>query len=284
MLASAQSVARLAGPAVAGVVVAAAGGRHAVWLLAGLYCASATLASRLPRVRPDPSARHPLRLADVAAGWRSFWSRRWIRVTVAWFAFASALIQAPVLVLGPALAVDRYGGAATWGLVMGAGGVGAFAGGALAATTKRRRSLRAAIGIYVAAALLPISLGVAAPVAVLALCATAGGAAGGFFSATWFTVFQQNVPDRVMSRTSAWDWLLSLSLLPVLMLVVSPLAHRIGSEPTLIAAGALAVAVSILAAATRSVASVVVRRPSPDVASGARTSAPSSGGTERIEA
>jgi hypothetical protein len=103
---------------------------------------------------------------------------------------------------------------------MGAGGAGAFVGGALAATGRRRRSLRDAIGMYALAALLPIALGLSAPLVVLAACAFAGGAAGGFFSATWFTVFQQNVPDNVMSRTSAWDWLLSLSTLPLLMILV----------------------------------------------------------------
>jgi hypothetical protein len=141
---------------------------------------------------------------------------------------------------------------------MGAGGAGAFVGGALAATGRRRRSLRDAIGMYALAALLPIALGLSAPLVVLAACAFAGGAAGGFFSATWFTVFQQNVPDNVMSRTSAWDWLLSLSTLPLLMILVPPLAQRIGNETALLSAGIAAVLGTVIATATRSVASVIV--------------------------
>ena len=259
ILASAQSVARLAGPAVAGLVVAAVGGHDAVWLLATLYAASATSASFLPGIRSDRPGRETSRLAELAAGWRSFRSRRWIWVTVAWFAFASALTQAPVLVLGPSIAAHRYGGAAAWGLVMGAGGAGAFVGGALAAVGRGRRSLRGAIAMYAVAALLPLALGLSAPVAVLGASAVVGGVAAGYFSATWFTVFQQNVPTKVMSRTSAWDWLLSLSVLPLCMITVPSVADRVGNETTIVAAAAAAVLITVLAGAARSVA-ITVRR------------------------
>jgi hypothetical protein len=112
--------------------------------------------------------------------------------------------------------------------------------------------------MYTLAALLPIALGLSAPLIVLAACAFAGGGAGGFFSATWFTVFQQNVPDDVMSRTSAWDWLLSLSTLPLLMILVPPIAERTGNETALLSAGIAAVLATVIATPTRSVASVIV--------------------------
>ena len=49
----------------------------------------------------------------------------------------------------------------------------------------------------------------------------------------WFTVFQQQVPERAQSRVSAYDTLGSFVLVPVGLAIAGPLADAIGTAATL---------------------------------------------------
>jgi MFS transporter len=259
MLASTQALARLGAPAVAGALVAVIGGPQGLWFLGGLYAASALSTLLLPET-PTCNEKVGSHRVDLVRGWRSFVSRRWLWVTVAWYAITSALVLGPVYVLGPVLAVRHYGGSEAWGLILGSGGVGAVGGGAIAAFWRPRRRLRHAIAGYSLAALLPGALGGAAPLSIVLLSALVGGVVSGLFSATWFTIFQQNVPTDVLARTSAWDWLGSLAVLPLAMIGVAPLASSLGNEVVLSGGALMAAAVSMGVAATRTVASIAVSR------------------------
>jgi MFS family permease len=259
---AAQAASRLAAPAVAGVVVATAGAGTALFVNAGTYLVSGVVLTTLP-----PSAarapREPFR-DSIAGGWREFRRHEWLWLTIAWFACLQALAQGPLLVLGPVLAAQQRLGAQGWGFVLAAVGLGSVAGAGLTALLRLARPLRpAVVGYTLYAPLLGVlAAGAALPVVIAA--AFAAGTGGGFFSATWFTVFQRNVPRDSVARISAFDWAASLSGLPIGMLIAPSIGGAIGLPATLAAAAVAVVVSSLLLAPRRSIGGVAATaQPSP---------------------
>jgi hypothetical protein len=100
--------------------------------------------------------------------------------------------------------------------------------------------------------LLALAKPLALPLVVAA--AALAGVSAGFFGVTWFTLFQRNVPHESISRVSAWDWEASLAGLPLGMLLAPQLAHAIGAAPTLAAAAAVTIVLTLLVARRPSIA------------------------------
>jgi MFS family permease len=135
--ATALSGGEIAGPVLGGVLVASSGAGWALAIDAATFAVSAAFLAnlRLPaRIAREASSF----VADLRDGWDGFRSRKWVwsivttagLCTLAWCAFS---------VLGPVVADRDLGGAAVWGTVMAALGVGALAGGVIAIRVKPRR-------------------------------------------------------------------------------------------------------------------------------------------------
>ena len=64
------------------------------------------------------------------------------------------------------------------------------------------------------------------------------------FGVWWDTALAERVPPHLLSRVSAYDWLVSLSLLPVGYALAGPLGEALG-EPTVLGAGAAPATLSL---------------------------------------
>ena len=254
LLGTAQAAARLGGPPIAGLIVAVSGAEAALAINFGAYSASAFLLLGFPHTRPSETGEGVFE--SIRRGWRELQAHEWLWLTVAWFSALQCLAVAPLLVLGPEIAKHALHGSVGWGLVLGGLGGGGAAGAALAAIVRTRRPLRPAIAAYALYALPLLALARPVPLALLVVAAALAGASGGYFGATWFTVFQRNVPREAISRVSAWDWEASLAGLPLGMLIVPEVANVSGARLTLAFAAAATVAVTLVAARRPSVAAV----------------------------
>lgn len=239
LLGATQASARLAAPALAGFVVAVAS--PAIALLAN--CAAYALSAVVLATFPATGTCHEREsaIAAMRRGWRELRRREWLWLTVLWFGGLQCVAQAPLLVLGPELAHRSLHGPIGWGAVLGALGIGAASGAALTAVLRPRRPLRPAVAAYALWAVPLLALASGSSLELVAAAAAVAGCASGFFSATWFTVFQRNVPREAISRISAWDWEISLAGLPLGMLVAPVVAHAFGTPATLACAAILAV-------------------------------------------
>src|SRR4051794_11026494 len=125
--ATAMSGGEILGPALGGVLVAAAGAGWALAVDAATFAASAAflVSLRLPArlAREEPSSF----VADLRQGWTEFRSRTWVWTFVGAGGIAT-LLWGTWTVLGPVIANRDLGGAAAWGTVLAAMGVGAMVG------------------------------------------------------------------------------------------------------------------------------------------------------------
>lgn len=245
------SIGTIAGPAAAGVLVAAASPGWAIAFNAATFAVSAIMLARLrPPAHQPPPAQSFAR--DLREGWTEFSSRTWVW-TIVTAASLTNMLFAVFLVLGPAITKHSVGGPAAWATMMSALGAGSLIGGVAALRIHPHHPLRTSV---LALALCPLpTLGLAThlpavAVAGLALCCGAGLTV---FNTLWETALQHHVPSRALSRVSAYDSFGSLACQPIGQATAGPLAAGLGTYPTLWLAGATQL---VLALATLAVPAI----------------------------
>jgi predicted MFS family arabinose efflux permease len=241
LLSVSRNVTRLLGAPLGGILVAAFGAGEAVLVDAGTFVVSAALLARMRVPRPERASEPERTLRAIAAGWREVRRQAWIARFLVVFAVYCGIVLPAVLVLGPVLAEDQLGGARSWGFIQGGFAVGAIAGGLLALRWRPPRPLLAIAVAIVVASLQPVIITLGGETALIAALIAVSGAAVVFAIAVWDTAVQQRVPEHLLSRVSSFDFLTSVGSLPIGMALVGPVAGVLGTQATMIGAGAAGV-------------------------------------------
>ncbi|WP_420782940.1 MFS transporter [Streptomyces sp. LPB2020-019-1HS] len=243
----AESSAQLVGPAVAGVLVGlvSPGGVFAAHAATYGLSALCLLLLRLPPARPGGSPVAPgasTFRADLAEGWREFWSRTWLWAVIAVWCLYMVAAWGPTVPL-VATEVVRQHGPRAYGLVNSALGAGTVVGGFLALRLRPRRMLRAGAFALFAFVCFPAGVGAGTGVWVMAAGAAVAGAGQAFWGVMWATSVQTQVPPDVLNRIHAYDVAGSLAMMPVGQALAGPSAALLGADRTLLAAAAISLVV-----------------------------------------
>jgi MFS family permease len=239
--------ARIAGPAIAGVLVATVGEGWCFFGNAVSYIA-VILGLLAIRVPPARTARRPeSALAHIAEGFRFALGSRPIRALLLLLGLVS-LMGSPYAVLMPIIADQTFhAGARGLGILMGAAGVGAFIG---ALSLARRTTLRGyGRSIGFAAVGLGISLVAfaAAPYLWLAIvCLIPVGYAMMTEMAATNTLVQSMVPDALRGRVMAMYSMMFMGMAPVGALLAGFLAEQLGAAGTVALGGTFCIAAGLL--------------------------------------
>jgi len=232
---------RLLGPALGGWAVHAFGTGEAILLNAASFLLSA-LAVGLMRtkraVERPPGGAASLR-DEIAEGFGFVRAHVWLWGTLVAAALGLLLFMGPYEVLVPFLVKNELGGSAEdLGLVFAVGGVGA----ALAALVLGQRGLprRQVTFMYATwtASIAALAGYGAATELWHAMAASLVGGAG--FTAgiiVWTTLMQRLVPAELLGRVTSFDWLVSVSLMPISFALTGPIAEAVGTRTTLLVAG-----------------------------------------------
>ncbi|WP_327673446.1 MFS transporter [Kitasatospora sp. NBC_00458] len=236
LLASTTNVARLGGPALAGLLVYTVGAGWAFVLDGASFLASAALLTRLA-VRHTPAGRRPLR-SDLAEGWNELRSRDWYWTSLIGHGVWNGA-SAVLLTLGPLIATQRLGGDGVWIAMTQAAACGLLAGSLLAGRLRPKRPVLVAnlgLALY-ALPLTALAVTAPAPVTVAAYALAMTGL--GFLNPVWQTVVQQEFPTQVLARVTSYDWLLSLAAAPLGYTLAPLAADAWGSTGPLLVTAAL---------------------------------------------
>lgn len=233
LLAVARPAAQVAGPALAGILIAATSPAAVVAVDAASYAVSAIALAMLRFPATSRQSRSRSLLRDLAEGWAEFSARPWLWITTIQFALFNLLTWGPYLVLGPVLSRAYLGGARAWGAIVACYGGGAILGGLLALGRRPRRPLVVANLATLGYPLPPLALALQLPavaVAAGALLAGLGSAVGGALDAT---VQQQLVPPQVLSRVGAFSMVGAFAFGPVAFAAAGPVAAAVGVRAVL---------------------------------------------------
>ena len=249
-----ETVAQFAGPALATVLVLGLGAGWAFAIDAATFLVSIAFLLRVrPRERGEAAPAQTV-LADLRDGWRAVRERAWLWSILLCFSAAVLLSFAPWFTLGPTVAEDVYGSTGVFGVLVAAAGAGTIAGAVTGFRWRPLHPLRTGmlLALMWPASMLAVALGL--PLGVVVPGCVLAGFGIALFGIWWETALAQRVPPHLLSRVSAYDWMVSLSLLPIGYLLAGPLGEALGEQAVLAvgtAAATLALAAGLLVRETR---------------------------------
>jgi hypothetical protein len=237
-----RSVANVAGPAIAGVVIALGEPGDVIAVDALTFAVSAACLIAL-RPKPVPAgAGHEDDedfLARLRTGWREVRARPWLKVGLGAMASYHVFVLPAVFVLGPALAERELDGASSWATIVACWGIGTAVGNLVAFRVSIRRPVMVAALALVGASAQGVILGSGLGTAGIAALELVAGVASSLFFTLWDTSIQEQVPPHAISRVSSYDFSVSLGLMPLGMAVAGPIAATAGLHATLVGLGVL---------------------------------------------
>ena len=241
----AMNAAQMAGAAIAGVFVAAAGPG---WALATCGIGMLGTVPMLLAIRAPGAKRteHHNMLRELRDGWSAFASRKWLWVTTLQYSVVLAAWYGAFDVLGPVVARLHLGGAAAWGLITAADAVGLIIGGVIGMRYAARRPILFVVLIGATCAITPLALAMLLPLPLICVAAVGLGIALEVMMVQWTVTMARNVPPNLLARVSAYDILGAVSAMPLGALLAGPIAAAIGVSATQYGAAALIVVASAL--------------------------------------
>lgn len=239
--------ARVVGPVIAGIIVYKIGEGWCFFANSASYIAviAGLLMMRVARRIPEHRSDSPLQ--HVTEGFRFARNTAPIRALLLLIALVS-LVAMPYSVLMPVFAVKiLHGTARTYGMLMGATGLGALTGALVLASRRGVRGLGRLVAIACGGFGTGLILFSLSHAYWLSLCVLVP---MGFSMMTQMassnTLIQVMVPDRLRGRIMAVYSMMFMGMAPLGSLLYGALADRIGAPRTLTIGGAIAICGAIL--------------------------------------
>ena len=254
------STGSIAGPVLAGGLVAASGPGGALLFDAATFAVSVVcLVPMRPRpLRQGMGADAPQAATDhfvrsLRDGWSEVRSRSWVVAFLGGMASYHAIVLPAIFVLGPVLVNNELGGARDWAIITAGFGIGSIVGDILLLHWRPRFALRVAalmlMGASCQAAFIGSGLGVWA---IAGFEVLAGVCVTGCFT-LWETSLQEHVPANVLSRVSSYDYLTSAGLIPLGNLLSGVAVAAIGLHESLFTMTALGITAALAVVAVPAV-------------------------------
>lgn len=264
------SFGNVAGPVLAGLLIAFAGGPGGALAFDALtFVLSVLLLVPLkPRVvqeamhEEDPTATTEHFWAGLKGGWREVRSRSWVMGFLASISVYHLAVLPAIFVIGPVLMERELDGASSWAVVVACFGAGAVVGDLVFMRWQPAHALRVSslllIGASCQAAFIGSGLGTWG---IGALEFFAGICVTGTFT-LWETSLGEHIPSGVLSRVSSYDYLATSGVIPLGNLLAGAASVAFGIHTTLVAMTVIGVGFSAAVAALPSVRSLPRRVPS----------------------
>ena len=245
-----------AGPAVAGILVAALSPSHAVTGVAACHLlafivlnllghhALATGADGGPR--PKPSF-----VQDLREGVSYTIRTPWLLWTLIWACISVLFLIGPIEVLLPFLVKDQLGGdSSMFGFLLAVMGVGAALGSLVTASLRLPRRYLTVMMVSWGVGSLPIAaVGLMDNFWLIAAALFIWGATGSVGMVIWGTLLQRRVPSHLLGRISSLDFFVSLALMPVSMALAGPAAEVLPIWLIFLVAGVVCPIMAVIASA-----------------------------------
>jgi MFS family permease len=270
-----------AGPAVAGIVVAALSPSHAVTGVAVCHLLAFVILNFLGQHALDApangadhgssaapadghTAEPPARKSffhDLREGVSYTLRTPWLLWTLLWACISVLFLIGPIEVLLPFVVRDQLGGGSSmFGFLLAVMGVGSAAASLVTASFRLPRRYLTVMMVSWGAGSLPLAaVGMMDSFWMLALALLIFGATGSVGMVIWGTLLQRRVPAHLLGRVSSLDFFVSLALMPVSMALAGPAAAALPIWLIFLVAGGVCPVMAVLAMA-------VARMPADEIA------------------
>ncbi|TLM75559.1 MFS transporter [Pseudarthrobacter sp. NamB4] len=232
-----------AGPAVAGMVVAALSPSHAVTAVALCHLLAFIVLNFLGQhalAAPVDGAEGGMEggattggrgrstvFHDLREGVSYTLRTPWLLWTLIWACISVLFLIGPIEVLLPFVVRDQLGGdSSIFGFLLAVMGVGAALGSLVTASLRLPRRYLTVMMVSWGAGSLPLAaVGIMDSFWAIAAALFIFGATGSVGMVIWGTLLQRRVPPHLLGRVSSLDFFVSLALMPVSMALAGPAAE-----------------------------------------------------------
>lgn len=252
-----------AGPAVAGILVAALSPAHAVTGVAASHLLAFSILNLLrhqPVPQTDaaqaeasgtdsgPRAKTSV-LHDLREGVSYTVRTPWLLWTLLWACISVLFLIGPIEVLLPFVVRDQLGGdSRVFGFLLAVMGVGGAAASLATASFPLPRRYLSVMMVSWGAGTLPLAaVGIMDSFWALAAALFIFGATGGMGMVIWGTLLQRRVPPHLLGRVSSLDFFVSLALMPVSMALAGPAAEVVPVGLIFLVAGTVCPVMAVIA-------------------------------------
>jgi MFS family permease len=248
-----------AGPAVAGVVVAALSPSHAVTAVAACHLLAFIVLNFLGQHAPavpgiaagaEPAGKSTF-VQDLREGVAYTVRTPWLLWTLLWACISVLFLIGPIEVLIPFVVRDQLGGdSRMFGFLLAVLGAGAALGSLLTASLPLpRRYLTVMMAAWGAGTLPLAAVGIMDSFWAVAAALFVFGATGSVGMVIWGTLLQRRVPPHLLGRVSSLDFFVSLALMPVSMALAGPAAEVLPIWLIFLVAGTVCPVMAVVAVA-----------------------------------
>jgi MFS family permease len=235
------SLANVAGPVIAGVLIGFAGGPGSALVFdAATFLVSVVLLlplrpSLVDEVVAEDAEGAPASFrSSLREGWQEVRSRSWVLGYLGGFSVYHAMVLPAIFVIGPVLMQDHYDGARSWAIVTALFGIGNILGDVLLLAWRPTYALRVGALMLVGASCQAAIIGSHLPVWGIGLLELLTGICVTGTFTLWETSLGEHIPPRSLSRVSSYDYLASTGVIPLGNVVVGALAALLGIYPALL--------------------------------------------------
>lgn len=258
-LAMAQNGGMIVGAALGGALVATLGSGIAIAIDALSFLVAALLVFSFRQVSRKSESEESV-FSDLGHGWRVFISYKWIVVVVGAFSIIVMVWRGSEEVMGPVLALDIYGGAAGWSVVLASQAAGLLVGAFLGTRIDPKHPMVFGMVVTLAMPMFMFVLALQSPLFVVAIAAFITGISLDIFYVVWITAVQRKVPREALSRVTSYDAFGSLLFGPIGLAISGPLISGVGATIAFGLFGAIALAAVIVSLMFKSVREVTNAR------------------------
>lgn len=237
-----------AGPAVAGIVVAALSPSHAVTGVAACHLLAFVILNFLGQHALDapgngaeaaagqgaagqgPGGEEPVKASffrDLREGISYTLRTPWLLWTLLWACISVLFLIGPIEVLLPFVVRDQlHGDSRMFGFLLAVMGLGSAIASLVTASFRLPRRYLTVMMVSWGAGSVPLAaVGMIDTFWLLALAMFIFGASGSVGMVIWGTLLQRRVPAHLLGRVSSLDFFVSLALMPVSMALAGPAAE-----------------------------------------------------------
>ena len=246
------SLANVAGPVVAGVLIGFAGGPGTALVFdAATFLVSVVLLLPLrsgvvDEVAADDEQPHASFGTSLREGWREVRSRSWVLGYLGGFAAYHAVVLPAIFVVGPVLMADHYDGARSWAVITALFGVGNILGDDLLLMWRPAYALRVGALMLVGASCQAAIIGSHLPVWGIGLLELLTGICVTGTFTLWETSLGEHIPTGSLSRVSSYDYVSSTGMIPLGNVLVGALAATVGVYSALVVMTVVGVAAALV--------------------------------------
>ena len=228
------SLANVAGPVVAGVLIGFAGGPGSALVFdAATFLVSVLLllplrSSVVDQAAAEDEQPHTSFGTSLREGWHEVRSRSWVLGYLGGFAAYHAVVLPAIFVIGPVLMSDHYDGARSWAVITALFGIGNILGDVLLLLWRPAYALRVGALMLVGASCQAAIIGSHLPVWGIGLLELLTGICVTGTFTLWETSLGEHIPAGSLSRVSSYDYLSSTGMIPLGNVLVGLLAATFG--------------------------------------------------------